>query len=643
MALYVTSRSSGAGGGSGSGVTSLNGETGAINLVAGGGIVITPSGQSIFISATGSSGSTELPSADLYDPLSTILPTSSPLAIDGIQVITGTEVLFANLSSGANQVYQATVTGPTISWTLLTPFNGAPAPSAGSLIVITQGVIYNNQLSEFNGVSWSFSQIPQLFTSITLSDNTTANVFSIPYANAQNLIVDYSLVRNGTKEAGQLLITTDGSTVGVSSLSSATLPNGVLFSGLISGSNLILQYTTTSVGVAGTLSYAYTTWSDTPGGPGVLHNATLANNTASGTVFSRVYSGAQNMLVYYSVIRSGVKECGIITLTTDGSTVGISSVYSSTAPTGVTFSSIISGSNIVLQYNTTNTGVSATMTYNLQSWSDTPGGVNGLNGATLKDNTSNGVFFSKVFLNSENMIIDYAINRGGVKDAGIMTVTTDGVNAAVSTESSSTGDIGVTFNATVSGNIVTVLYTTTSTGSSASATYSIQSWSDSPGSASSLIRFNGGGASASAGVGGTPAGSDTQIQFNQAGSFGASANLAYDYVNNVFLLGSKQVSALTSTPFLDNQVSPVVLFSMPATFNSVYLQYTVIRGTAVRTGTMQIATDGTISISNDEFYAESQPTGITFSVTLSGGNININYTTTATGSGGTYKYAFERW
>ena len=37
---------------------------------------------------------------------------------------------------------------------------------------------------------------------------------------------------------------------------------------------------------------------------------------------------------------------------------------------------------------------------------------------------------------------------------------------------------------------------------------------------------------------GTPAGSDTQLQFNQAGSFGASSNLAFDYTNNILNFGN---------------------------------------------------------------------------------------------------------
>jgi hypothetical protein len=42
---------------------------------------------------------------------------------------------------------------------------------------------------------------------------------------------------------------------------------------------------------------------------------------------------------------------------------------------------------------------------------------------------------------------------------------------------------------------------------------------------------------AAGGGGGTPAGADTQIQFNSGGSFGASADLTWDNTNKILTLG----------------------------------------------------------------------------------------------------------
>jgi hypothetical protein len=381
----------------------------------------------------GGSSPSGVVTVDLYDPIDTTLPTTAPYIIDGVTLVTGTTVLFSNLATGNNEVYQATVSGSTITWTVQSIFNNSASPTSGTLVVITEGSSFANQVGLFNGTIWVF-----------------------------NNAVRYFIGTNYFEQDG-------------------------------------------------------------------LAVSTLADNTTAGTVFSLAYAGSQNIIVDYSVIRAGAKETGSIFLTTNGSVVGISSEYSSTAPTGVTFSSIISGSNLILQYTTTSTGSSGTMMYSLKRWSDTAGGPGG------------------------------------------------------------------------------------------PPSYS---------GGSSLI---------------AAAGANENIQINNAGTLGASSNFSYDMTNNLLLMGGKQISTLNVTTFLDNQSSPALMFSMPATFNSVFIRYTAIRGTNVRSGELQIATDGSINISSDEYFTESSPTGMTFSVTLSGGNIDINYTTTSTGIGGVYKYSFERW
>jgi hypothetical protein len=57
----------------------------------------------------------------------------------------------------------------------------------------------------------------------------------------------------------------------------------------------------------------------------------------------------------------------------------------------------------------------------------------------------------------------------------------------------------------------------------------------------------------------TVAGSDTQIQFNQSGTFGASANLTFDYSTNKLTLQGHQVFGNTAIPA--NVSNAVALFS----------------------------------------------------------------------------------
>jgi hypothetical protein len=387
----------------------------------------------------GGGGSTSngiLAAATLYDPVDTTLPTTAPYVIDGVTVTTGMLVLFSNLSSGNNEIYLATVTGSTITWTVQPVFNNVTTPVAGSLVTIAQGTAFGGQIGEFNGTTWLFNYYVRYFNGTNYYEQSSLNI------------------------------------------------------------------------------------------------ATLADNTTNGTVFSVAEAGSQNIMVTYSIIRGSAKEIGTIPITTNGSTVAISDTGSQTTPTGVTFSAVISSGNLVLQYTTTSTGTAGTMSYYITRWSDTAGGPAG------------------------------------------------------------------------------------------PPSYS-------------------GGASAI-----PAAGSNGNLQINTSGVLGASSNLSYDTVNNLLLLGNEQVSILNSTTFLDNQVSPTPIVTMPATYNAVYFRYTVIRGTAVKVGEIMIATDGAVGIGDAEEYAESPSggaTGVTLSVTLSGGNIVISYTSTSTGSGGTFKYTFDRW
>lgn len=78
MAQYISYSSRNGGGG---GLTSLNGETGAVNLVAGSGISITPAGQNITIAATGGGGT--VTSVALADSTGLFNITGSPVTTSG--------------------------------------------------------------------------------------------------------------------------------------------------------------------------------------------------------------------------------------------------------------------------------------------------------------------------------------------------------------------------------------------------------------------------------------------------------------------------------------------------------------------------------------------------------------------------------
>ena len=94
----------------------------------------------------------------------------------------------------------------------------------------------------------------------------------------------------------------------------------------------------------------------------------------------------------------------------------------------------------------------------------------------------------------------------------------------------------------------------------------------------------------------------------------------------------------------DNQSSATstgVSFSLAST-QYVQLQYGLLRNGSAVTGHLLITTDGTnVTLSNDD--VETAALGITFSASVSGGVIYLNYTSTATGYSTAMTYYQKAW
>jgi microcystin-dependent protein len=87
----------------------------------------------------------------LYDNVDTTLPSTTSTLIDGQTIVTGNLVLFSNLATGNNQIYQATVSGPSVSWMSIN------SPITGAQVFIQSGNLFTDQNVIFNGTSWSLS------------------------------------------------------------------------------------------------------------------------------------------------------------------------------------------------------------------------------------------------------------------------------------------------------------------------------------------------------------------------------------------------------------------------------------------------------------------------------------------------------
>ena len=116
----------------------------------------------------------------------------------------------------------------------------------------------------------------------------------------------------------------------------------------------------------------------------------------------------------------------------------------------------------------------------------------------------------------------------------------------------------------------------------------------------------------------------------------------YNYANQLGLGTYQRVAGITDT-LADNVSSARTLFTFDASYiRAVTINYTIVRGTAVRTGTYIIVcgTDaaGTNIVGSDSGQQNSS-TGQTFSVSEAASVVSWKYVTTNTGTAGTINYS----
>ena len=389
----------------------------------------------LWLPISGSGGTVK---ATFLDPISTVLPTGTSVTIDGVSGVNGDFVLFTKLSSNNNRVYKLGGVGVAITWTPERIFQGSFDPTDGDSVRIQKGTIFQEQLAVFDSTNFKVNDTIRMFDgvgadyvelgsikTVSLADNTTNGiVFSVSVSSNENWIVNYSVLRGaGLKETGQLLLTSDGTTVAVANTNAYFGDTGVTFNADINSGNIRLLYTTTNTGVAATMKLFVARWSNSAGGPSGIPNYNTTPSspiTAAGATGDIQYKGSSgnlagdtrfkwddaegslnlNGLIYkslqgpvtlldnqgspqtaftyalsnkfavveYSILRNTSTSVGRLLITTNGSSVSISDDNIFVGTPGITFSAIISGPDIVVQYVSTNMGFNADFKYTFRRW-----------------------------------------------------------------------------------------------------------------------------------------------------------------------------------------------------------------------------------------------------------------------------------
>jgi len=227
---------------SGAGVTSLNGETGAITLVAGSGITITPSGSNITIAATGG-GSGTVTSVGLALPISVFTVSGSPVTTSG--TLTGTLI-----SQTANTFFAA-------------PNGSSGTPTFRTLVAgDLPSLAYANQaLSNLtNPTAINQNLLPG--TNATLNLGSTTDVFA-------NIFSETFTVIDGTTTYGSLLFgttTPSGATANLALATGSNLLNiGIFTASRSTTGNINIETGVASSGNSGNLNFITGTATGTRG------------------------------------------------------------------------------------------------------------------------------------------------------------------------------------------------------------------------------------------------------------------------------------------------------------------------------------------------------------------------------------------
>ena len=147
------------------------------------------------------------------------------------------------------------------------------------------------------------------------------------------------------------------------------------------------------------------------------------------------------------------------------------------------------------------------------------------------------------------------------------------------------------------------------------------------------------------GGGGSPGSPSGSIQFNNAGIFTGNAALTWDNTGKVLNLNGLAIRALSSSiNLVDNQIVPLTILSFPvANFNFSIIEYSLTRNISKQVGMLFLANDGVAATLAGPFADLNSDTGIIFSAIVSGGNVELQYTSSSTGFNATFRYSVRQW
>ena len=140
--------------------------------------------------------------------------------------------------------------------------NESALPGSGNTAGDARVALDTGNIFTWSGSAWinqSSGEAPLI--SLSLSDAVTDQPLVLFNKTTESAVfMEYSILRNGISENGEIQLSTNGTDASIAIDSGSIGSTGVTLTSDISGSNLRLLYSTTSLGVSGTFKYKIKKW-----------------------------------------------------------------------------------------------------------------------------------------------------------------------------------------------------------------------------------------------------------------------------------------------------------------------------------------------------------------------------------------------
>ena len=104
--------------------------------------------------------------------------------------------------------------------------------------------------------------------------------------------------------------------------------------------------------------------------------------------------------------------------------------------------------------------------------------------------------------------------------------------------------------------------------------------------------------------------------------------------------GLPTIVDVSTVSLTDNASGNIVTYD--GAYKFAVLTYSIERGSITETGRLQVSQKSS-EIAMTQDFSSTGDTGIALSAIINGSNVEINYTSTATGFAATFKYSINKW